>query len=149
MSAKDDIIAEQAKLIKFLQSRYEKDTGRKPVIPSSLGAFLGEKSIIGGPQIGDSEEEKKEERGFIRPKLDSLTPTPTSAAGSTPGAQKIKPSEILKKNTEMPGPDYSEMTFMEAIESLDLPKPDPTQRGRGGSMANKKKVIDFKPHHLI
>lgn len=39
-------LAEQKKIIEFLASKYEKDTGRKLNLPSSLGDMLGDDSIV-------------------------------------------------------------------------------------------------------
>ena len=51
-------LAEQQKVIEFLTSRYEKDTGRKLPLPTSLGHLLGDPSILGGPK--EVEEENKD-----------------------------------------------------------------------------------------
>lgn len=40
-------LKEQQKIIAFLTSKYEKDTGRKLPIPSQLGELLGDPSIVG------------------------------------------------------------------------------------------------------
>ena len=54
-SKQSEVIEEQRKYIKFLLHQYEKDTGIKPKVPMSIGDFLNEKSIIGGPQIEDTD----------------------------------------------------------------------------------------------
>ena len=53
-------LSEQQKVIEFLTSRYEKDTGRKLPLPTSLGHLLGDSSIMGMPKEDDEEEEKKQ-----------------------------------------------------------------------------------------
>lgn len=47
MSVLQSKIEEQQKLIEFLTSKYEKDTGRKVALPTSLGELLGDQSILG------------------------------------------------------------------------------------------------------
>lgn len=37
---------EQKKIIDFLASKYEKDTGRRIQLPSTIGVLLGDDSII-------------------------------------------------------------------------------------------------------
>jgi hypothetical protein len=52
---------EQNKLIKFLASKYEKDTGRKISLPSTLGQILEDPTIIGDNPMIKQEDEKFEE----------------------------------------------------------------------------------------
>jgi len=40
-------VEEQEKLIKFLASKYQKDTGREIKLPASLGQLLNDPSIKG------------------------------------------------------------------------------------------------------
>ena len=47
MSSLELQIQEQQKLIKFLASKYEKDTGRSIKLPSTLGEILNDPSIVG------------------------------------------------------------------------------------------------------
>jgi len=54
MSHLQQKLEEQKKIIDFLASKYEKDTGRKIQMPTTLGQLLGDDSIIG--------EEKKEDK---------------------------------------------------------------------------------------
>lgn len=60
MATLEEKIAEQQKVIRFLTSSYEKDTGRRLTLPTSLGQFLGDPSIMGQPETHEDEEEKKE-----------------------------------------------------------------------------------------
>lgn len=54
-------LEEQQKIIAFLTSKYEKDTGRRLPIPSQLGQLLGDPSIIGTrDKIQDPDEESKD-----------------------------------------------------------------------------------------
>ena len=46
-------------MIEFLTSRYEKDTGRKLPLPTTLGHLLGDPSILGTANEVDEEGEKK------------------------------------------------------------------------------------------
>lgn len=52
---------EQNKLIKFLASKYEKDTGRKITLPSTLGQVLNDPAIVGENQLIQQEDEKFDE----------------------------------------------------------------------------------------
>lgn len=46
MSALQKKLEEQKKLIDFLASKYEKDTGRRIELPSTIGTLLGDDSIV-------------------------------------------------------------------------------------------------------
>ena len=59
MASLEAKLAEQQKVIEFLTSRYEKDTGRKLPLPTTLGHLLGDPSILGTANEVDEEEEKK------------------------------------------------------------------------------------------
>ena len=61
MSQLQKKLDEQHKLIKFLASKYEKDTGRKISLPSTLGQILEDPSIIGDNKIVEQEDEKFDE----------------------------------------------------------------------------------------
>lgn len=50
MSKSISTLEEQRKLIEFLTSKYEKDTGRKIEIPSTLGQLLEDDSIVAEEQ---------------------------------------------------------------------------------------------------
>ena len=45
MSALQKKLEEQKKIIEFLASKYEKDTGRRIELPSTIGQLLGDPSI--------------------------------------------------------------------------------------------------------
>ena len=59
-NAMEETIETQKKVIEFLRSRYEKDTGLQLAMPTSLGHLLGDMSIRGGQAEIDEEEEKKQ-----------------------------------------------------------------------------------------
>jgi hypothetical protein len=46
MSALQKKLEEQKKIIDFLASKYEKDTGRRIELPSTIGQLLGDESIM-------------------------------------------------------------------------------------------------------
>ena len=75
-------LSEQQKIIAYLTSRYEKDTGRKLALPTQIGELLGDPSILGSVDQALKEEVKEE------------------------------------------------MTFMKALEALDLPKPLSNEKGK-------------------
>ena len=50
MAALQKKLEEQQKIIEFLSSKYQKDTGRKLEMPTSLGQLLGDESIIEDPK---------------------------------------------------------------------------------------------------
>jgi len=56
----EEQVVAQKKLIEFLKSKYERDTGMKVALPTSLGHLLGDPSIQGGMAEIDEEEEKKQ-----------------------------------------------------------------------------------------
>ena len=58
-SAMEEQIESQKKVIEYLRSRYQQDTGRQLAMPTSLGHLLGDSSIQGGQTPIDEEEEKK------------------------------------------------------------------------------------------
>lgn len=97
-------LKEQQKIIAFLTSKYEKDTGRRLPIPSQLGQLLGDPSIVGTRDKIEDEEDKKE-------------------------ASKLNPT-----------------TFNQAVELLNLPKPDKLEKGKPQT---KKKVPSFAAHHML
>lgn len=117
MSALEKKLEEQENIIKFLKSRYERDTGRKLNLPSSLGNLLGDPSILGTAKPVEDEEFK-------------TIDTEDAAAHDVPKKQKAR----------KPG-----MTMMEAVEQLNLPKPQPKEKGKD----SKKKVISIAPELLI
>ena len=119
-SRRDEIIEEQNKIIKFLMGQYEKDTGIRPKIPQSLGEFLNEKSIIGGPQITDQQDGM-----FDQSRAGGQRYKGKTANGKDMAAVKPKNEDIIKVNAEKPRDDYTGLTFMEAIESLNMPKLKP------------------------
>ena len=55
----EEQIESQKKVIEYLRSRYQQDTGRQLAMPTSLGHLLGDSSIQGGQTPIDEEEEKK------------------------------------------------------------------------------------------
>jgi hypothetical protein len=57
MSHLSKTIEEQQRIIKFLASKYQKDTGRKITLPSSIGDILGDPSIKGDNKLVDMEDE--------------------------------------------------------------------------------------------
>ncbi len=50
MAALQKKLEEQQKIIEFLASKYQKDTGRKLEMPTTLGQLLGDESIIEDPK---------------------------------------------------------------------------------------------------
>ena len=100
MASLEAELAEQQKVIEFLTSRYEKDTGRKLPLPTTLGHLLGDPSILG--TANEVEEEEK------------------------------KTIETDQKQIAVP----KNVTFMEHIENLNLPKQqagDANSRKGGGN----------------
>jgi hypothetical protein len=116
MSAFEKKIEEQESIIRFLKSRYERDTGRKLVLPSSLGHLLGDPSLIGqAKEIEDEEETKHADAGDAEP--------------SKPRTKK---------------PRRPDLTMMEAVEELKLPKPLPKDKKQ-----DKRKLINLAPELTI
>lgn len=62
MSALTNKIEEQEQIIKFLASKYEKDTGRSISLPGKLGALFGDPSIKGDNKMVEIEDEKFDEQ---------------------------------------------------------------------------------------
>ena len=58
-SAMEEQLEQQRQMIEYLRSKYEKDTGRRLNMPTSLGHLLNDPSIQGGQAEIDEEEEKK------------------------------------------------------------------------------------------
>lgn len=58
MSSLNAKVHEQEKLIKFLASQYQKDTGRAISLPGSLGDLLGDASILGDNKLIERENEE-------------------------------------------------------------------------------------------
>ena len=106
-----------------MRGRYEKDTGQVLALPTSLGHLLGDLSIQGGPTEINEEEEKKQ------------------AAAMDGTQQTSRQAFQTQKKT------FETLTFMEAIESLRLPKPEVQVKGKRGGQ--NRKEINFKPHHLL
>ena len=123
-SALEEQVETQKKVIEYLRSQYERDTGRNLALPTSLGHLLGDASIQGGPTEINEEEEKKQ------------------AAQMEGIHQTQKEARQSQRNA------FQTMTFMEAIESLKLPKPEIQPKGRRGGAGNRKE-IKFTPQHLI
>jgi len=113
MSSLEAKLLEQEKIIKFLTSKYEKDTGRRLPLPSTLSHLLGDKSIMGNVQ--PIEEELK-----------------------TIDTEDANANDVPKK---APKPRRMNMTMMEAIEALNIPKPQVKEKGR----ESKKKEINLAP----
>lgn len=55
------VVAEQEKLIKFLASKYEKDTGRKILLPGTVSHIFNDPSILGENKLVQEEDEKFDE----------------------------------------------------------------------------------------
>lgn len=100
-----------------MKSRYERDTGRKLPLPSSLGHLLGDPSLIGSAKIIKDEEETK---------LDE-----TGEVDTSDQSRKKKPRRV-------------DMTMMEAVEELKLPKPLPKDKKQ-----EKRKLINLAPELTI
>jgi hypothetical protein len=60
MSVLQSQLKDQQKIIEFLTSKYEKDTGRRINLPSTLGTLLGDDSIGGDESKMENEEEVKQ-----------------------------------------------------------------------------------------
>ena len=58
MNNLEEKLKEQEKLIKFLASKYEKDTGRSIKLPSTLGKILEDPSVVGDNKLVQREDEK-------------------------------------------------------------------------------------------
>lgn len=58
MSSLEKQIEEQQKLIKFLASKYEKDTGRSIKLPTTLSQLLDDPSVKGDNKLVELEDEK-------------------------------------------------------------------------------------------
>lgn len=61
MSHLSKTVEEQNRIIKFLASKYEKDTGRKISLPSTLGQIMNDPSIMGDDPMIKEEDEKLNE----------------------------------------------------------------------------------------
>jgi hypothetical protein len=61
MSSLNARVKEQEKLIKFLASQYQKDTGRQINLPGGLGGLLGDASIVGDSKLIERENEEFDE----------------------------------------------------------------------------------------
>ena len=61
MSSLNAKVKEQEKLIKFLASQYQKDTGRAISLPGGLGQLLGDASIVGDNKLIDRDNEEFDE----------------------------------------------------------------------------------------
>ena len=116
-SALEEQVKAQQKVIEFLRSKYEHDTGRNLALPTSLGHLLGDASIQGGLTEMDEEEEKKK------------------CADQEVSYQTAKQARNAQQN------QFQSLTFMEAIETLRLPKVEVQARGQRGG--NKRKEIRF------
>ena len=92
-------------------------------MPTSLGHLLGDLSIQGGPTEINEEEEKKQ------------------AAVMEGKHQTERQSRTALRNS------FGNLTFMEAIESLNLPKPEVVPKGRRGATARRE--IKFTAQHMI
>lgn len=80
-----------------MTSKYEKDTGRRLPLPSTLSHLLGDKSIMGNVKTLEEEEEFK-----------------------TIDTEDANANDVPKKAPKSRRPN---MTMMEAIEALNIPKP--------------------------
>lgn len=67
-SAIEAQLVEQQKIISYLTSKYEKDTGRRLAMPTQLGELLGDPSILGSidQAIKGSEDTLSEMPTFIK-----------------------------------------------------------------------------------
>ena len=63
MSALQKKLEEQKKIIDFLASKYEKDTGRRIALPSTIGQLLGDESIV-EEAVQAKKEEKRDPFSF-------------------------------------------------------------------------------------
>lgn len=87
-------VKEQQQIIKFLASKYEKDTGMKLSMPQQIGQLLGDPSILGSMKIGEqaaeiAKKQEERERTFIRAVEDLKMPKP-------PTVEKGKPAKVKK-----------------------------------------------------
>ena len=103
MTSLEAKLKEQEKIIKFLTSRYEKDTGRRLPLTSSLAHLLGDESILGSVNPPEEEEFK--------------------TIDTEDAASKDLPKKAKK-------PRRQDLTMMEAIEALNIPKPPVKAKGR-------------------
>ena len=114
MSSLEARLEEQEIIIKFLTSKYEKDTGRRLPLPSTLSHLLGDKSIMGNVKPLEDEEFK------------------------TIDTEDANANDVPKK---APKPRRLNMTMMEAIEAMNIPKPLAKEKGK----ESKKKEINLAP----
>lgn len=115
MSTLQKKLAEQQKIIEFLASKYEKDTGRKVDLPSSLGQMLGDDSVEQEPEKpgkkhggADGGEESKDVYSFSE--AVELMKLPRAESGK--GNQK-QPGNAKKKDLKLSAAHM-------ALEKIDL-----------------------------
>lgn len=60
MSAMQKKLEEQRKIIEFLASKYEKDTGRRVELPTTIGQLLGDDSFIDDVAAHHQDDKPKE-----------------------------------------------------------------------------------------
>lgn len=61
MTTLEEQLREQQRIIKFLASKYEKDTGRAITLPTKLKDILGDPSIKGEDKMVERDDEKYNE----------------------------------------------------------------------------------------
>ena len=112
-------VDQQQQIIKYLASRYEQDTGRKMNMPSTISALLEDKSIL-GELITKEKADFEEDKARL--------------------ADKAQFKDQLKqKGASVPiSQENPKWTFMEAIESLKLPKAQSKDK-------KKKKELQLLP----
>jgi len=72
MSNLQSQVEEQRKLIEFLKSKYEKDTGLRVALPQTLGKLLGDDSILAEGAAEKSEEEKMKNEVWLYERILAL-----------------------------------------------------------------------------
>lgn len=116
-------VDQQQQIIKYLASRYEQDTGRKMNMPSTIGQLLEDKSIL-GELITKEKADFEEEKARLQ--------------------DKAQFKDLMKKKgINIPiSQENPKWTFMEAIESLKLPKVQAKEK-------KKKKELQILPSQMI
>ena len=135
MSSLEAKLAEQQKVIEFLTSRYEKDTGRKLPLPTSLGHLLGDPSILGdAPEV--EEDPKDVEDGGPRtvtfmehvenlklPKLSANENAKQKGGNRNRQQIKLPPQQMLLQKIDVSGfggQKLSRAGFRELIDGVEL-----------------------------
>ena len=115
-------LQEQKKIIAYLTSKYEKDTGRRLPLPTSLGQLLGDPSILGSGTV--HEEETKAPPTFNQ-QIDALNlPKPPSNDKRQANRKKDVKFEahhmIAKINMSNCAYSISRMGMRQLVDGIDL-----------------------------